>query len=194
MGKDLLQVMKTSIKYWWVSLLVGILALIVGIWSIADPLTTFGTLTIFFIASLFVSGVFDIYFAISNRKALNGWGWTLTLGIINVIFGIVLLSRPIESMFVLIALAGFWVMFTSIVSITGSIEMQQAGFKGWGWLLAFGILGVILSILMVINPIFAGSVLIGFFAASMIFYGVVRVFYAFKLRKINKYFKSLDKE
>lgn len=190
MKSTLLEAVRSTVKFWWVSLLVGILALIVGIWSLTDPLTTLGALTIFFVASLFVSGVFDITFAISNRKILDGWGWTLTLGIISVIFSIVLLSRPIESLLVLVALAGFWVMFTSVASITGAVEMQRLGFRDWGWLLAFGILGVILSFLMIINPAFTSSMIVAIFAASMIFYGFVRIFYSFKLRKINKYIKE----
>lgn len=190
MEKNLVDVIKSRIKFWWVSLLVGFLALVVGIWSIFAPLTTIGMLTIFFVASLLVSGIFDISFAVANRKILNGWGWTLTLGIINVIFSIVLMSRPIESMLVLIMLSGFWVMFTSIVCISGSVELKQQGFKDWGWLLAFGILGVVLSIFMVVNPVFTASMLVAFFAATMVLYGLVRIFYAFKLRKINQYLKK----
>lgn len=186
MENDFLNTVKKAVKYWWVSLIVGILALIVGFWAIAAPLSTIGILTIFFIASLMISGLSDIFFSISNRKNLDGWGWTLTIGIISLVFSFILLSRPIESMLVLIALAGFWVMFVSIMSISGSVEMQRAGMKDWGWLLAFGILGVILAFILIVNPLFASSFIIGLFSISMIFYGAVRIYYAFKMRKINK--------
>lgn len=187
---DLLDALKESVKYWWLSLVVGLLAVIVGILSISVPLSTIGLLTAFFIASLLVGGLFDIFFSISNHKNINGWAWTLTIGIISVVFGIYLLSKPIESMLIFVTLAGFWVMFTSISSISGAVEMQRAGLKDWGWLLAFGILGVLLSLILVINPIFAGSFVIGLFSISMLAYGIVRIFYAFKMRKINRYLKG----
>lgn len=184
--------LKNTFKYWWISLVVGLLALVVGIWSIGNPFATIGALTIFLIISLLVSGISDIYFSISNKNILKGWGWTFAIGIISIIFGFILLSRPIESMLVLIALVGFWVMFISITSISGSVEMQRAGFSGWGWLLAFGIMGVILSFLLITKPVFASSFIIAMFSISMILYGIVRIYYAFKLRKINQHIR--DKE
>lgn len=190
---DFFNAVKESVKYWWFSLVIGVLALIVGVWSITAPIATIGVLTIFFVASLLVSGLFDIFFSLSNRKSLDGWGWTLAMGIISVIFSFILLSRPIESMLVLVTLAGFWVMFASITSISGSLEMQRVGMKNWGWLLAFGILGIILSMFLIINPVFAGSFVIGMFAFSMIAYGCVRIFYALQARKINKHLKEREK-
>lgn len=189
MKDEFLKTVKRAVKYWWISLLVGILALIVGVWSIASPIATIGILTIFFVASLMVSGIFDIFFSISNRENLNGWGWTLAMGIISLIFSFILMSRPIESMLVLVALAGFWVMFVSIMGISGAIEMQRAGIKDWGWMLAFGILGIILAFILIVNPLFASSFVVGLFAISMICYGVVRIYYALVMRKINKRIK-----
>lgn len=189
MDDKFLETVKSKVKYWWVSLIIGILALVVGVWSVSMPVSTISILTIFFIASLMVSGISDIGFALANRKMINGWGWTLAIGIISLIFSFILLSRPIESILILVTLAGFWVMFVSIMSISGSVEMQRAGIKDWGWLLAFGILGIILAFILIVNPLFASSFIVGMFAISMICYGVVRIYYAFKMRKINKEIK-----
>lgn len=186
MRNELLETVKSAVKYWWISLVVGILAVIVGFWAIAAPATTIGILTVFFIVSLLVSGFFDILFSISNREHLDGWGWTLAMGIISVIFGFVLLGKPIESMLILVTLAGFWILFVSITSISGSLEMQRSGLKDWGWLLAFGILGTILSFILIQNPVFAGSFVVGLFSISMVCYGIVRIYYSLRMRKINK--------
>lgn len=186
MKNELLESVKGSVKYWWFSLIIGVLAVIVGFWALAAPLETIGILTIFFIASLFVGGFFDIVFSVSNHKTMNGWGWTLVIGILSVVFAIILLCQPITSMLVLVTLAGFWVLFAAISGISGAIEMQRAGFKDWGWLLVFGILALIFSIVLIVNPVFAGSFVVGLFSFSMVFYGLIRVFYAFKMRKVNK--------
>lgn len=190
---NFMNTLKESVKYWWLSLIIGVLAVIVGVWSISAPLTTIGILTVFFAVSLLISGLFDIIFSVSNRKNLDGWGWTLALGIFSVAFSFILLSSPIESMLILVALAGFWVMFASITCISGSIEMQRAGMKDWGWLLTFGILGVIFSLILITSPAFTGAFLIGMFAFSMIAYGVVRIYYSLKMQKINKHLKEMDK-
>lgn len=185
-----LNMLKETVKYWWISLIVGLLAIATGVLAFTMPMGIIAVLTVFFVANFLASGIFDIFFAISNHKNLNGWGWNLTLGIISVVFAIFLLLRPVESMLAFVLLAGFWVMFTSIASISGSVEMQRAGIGGWGWLLAFGIIGIVLSYVLIINPSFAASFIVGIFAITMMLYGTARIYYAFTMRRINEFIKK----
>lgn len=190
MTKTIMNDMKDAVSYWWVSLVVGALALIAGIWSMTAPVSAFGVLLIFFIASFIAGGIFDILFSILNYKKLNGWGWTLVLGILSLLFGFILMSKPIESMIVLAYLVGFWMLFASITSISGSLEMRRAGIGSWGWMLAFGILGVILSFILISNPLFAAAYLVILFSISLLLYGIIRIFFALKMRQINKAIKE----
>ena len=184
MKNDYLNSVKNSVKYWWISLLIGALAIILGIWCIAAPATTLTLLSAFFIAGFFISGIFDIAFAITNRKSLKGWGWTLASGAISVIFAIVLLLTPLDTILVLIFFAGFWVMFQSIWGIGVSISLEQHGVKGWGWVLALAILGVLLSIILITNPLFASAFIVAIFSITLIAYGILRIIYSFRLKSI----------
>lgn len=184
MKNDLLDSVKQTVKYWWVSLLIGALAIILGIWCIAAPGTTIAVLSALFVATFLVSGLFEIFYAISNRDHLNGWGWSLVSGIVSVIFAILLIALPFESIFVFIFFIGFWIMFQSFWGIGVSIDLQKSGVKGWGWILALAILGILLATLLIINPAFATGFIVAIFSITLICYGILRIYYAMKLKNI----------
>lgn len=192
MKNDLFFSVKQAVKYWWVSPLVGIIAIFLGLWCIANPGETLAVLGMLFIASFFISGIFEIFFAFLNRNTLKGWGWTLASGLINIVFGLILLSISIGTIAVLLFLVGFWVMFQSIWSISSSIELRRNGVKGWGWLLTFGILGLILSFILIVNPVFAATFIIYILAFTLLSYGIMRIYLGFKLRSVHKVFDDLD--
>lgn len=183
--ENLNKIMKSTVKYWWTGLLVGAFAIFLGFWSIMTPLSTLVALNIIFIAGFLVSGVFDISYAISMRKENPDWGIILASGLINLLIGFLLLSSKVESFVVLLLYVGFWVMFHAIATIAMSIRMQKMKASGWGFMLLFGILGVILSFLLIANFGFASSFIVTLFSFSLILYGVSRIFHAFSLRKLK---------
>lgn len=185
---------KKAVKYWWISPIIGVIAIILGVLCLANPLTTLSMLAAIFVAGFLISGLFEVVFAISNREVLNGWGWTLASGIISILFGLILLAMPIETMTVLLFFVGFWAMFQSIWAIGSAIELQRSGIKGWGWVLAFGILGLIFSFILITNPLFAAGFIIYLFAFILLTYGFVRIFYGFRIRTIHKELEKMDKE
>lgn len=194
MKNYILSSVKKAVKYWWISVLVGAIAVILGVWSLANPGTTLGVLAALFVAGFLVSGLFSIIFAVSNKDILNGWGWTLASGIVDILFGMILLAAPIETIAVLLFFVGFWVMFQSIWGIGASIELQRSGVKGWGWTLALGILGLILAFILITNPIFAAGFIIYLFAFSLLCYGFMRIFYGIRLKSIHNELKDVEEK
>lgn len=172
-------------KNWWISVLIGILAIGLGIIFIVSPLSSMLTLALLFAYGFILSGILEIAFSISNRKTLNGWGWNLTSGLIDLFIGIMLLSIPGMTVMLMIYFVGFWIMFRSIWSIGSSIEMQKNGVKGWGWLLAAAILGVIFALIFIMSPALGGTFIVSLAAISFIIYGIFRIYLGFVLKSIK---------
>lgn len=191
MKETLSQTVKQTVKYWWVSLLVGILSIALGIFAMVVPAATLITLSIVFGWVILFSGIMLLIFAISNRKEITGWGWYLASAIIDIIIGIFLVASPAASMLFLLMFVGFAIMFQSIWGIGASLELQTLGSKQWGWLLFLGILGLILSFFLILNPSFSGSFVIVMFSLALLVYGIFRICYAFDLKKFGKDFKKL---
>ncbi len=178
---------KEAVKNWWVSLLVGILAVIVGIWALMTPYASFAALIILFEAALITAGILEIVFAVSNRKILVGWGWSLTAGILEILLGIMLVATPmVEVGLILVYVVGFWILFRSIWSIGASFDLHQLGVRGWGWLLALSILMVLFSFLFMLSPAFGGIFMVIFMGMALLVYGVFRICLAFSLKSLGK--------
>lgn len=179
--------MKRAVKNWWVSLLVGILTIGLGILCFIAPDKSLLGLTYVFVAIFLIAGILDIFFAVSNRKYTYGWGWTLAAGILEMLFGILLLVLPTQVITgILIYVVGFWILFRSIWGIGESCQLQMMGVKGWGWLLALSILCVLLSFFYLLSPVFGGIFIVIFIGISMVVYGIFRILMAFELRRIGK--------
>ncbi|MCV9928283.1 HdeD family acid-resistance protein [Flavobacterium sp. LS1R49] len=185
MENSLFKKVKIAIDYWYIPLLVGILFVGIGIWSFITPLAAYLTLAFLFSISFLATGVFEVIFALSNRKKLDNWGWTLASGILGLVVGILLISNPLISITILPLYVGFVILFRSIMAIVIAFDLKSYGVKDWGNLLFLGILGIIFSFILLWNPIFAGLSLVYWTAFAFIAIGIFYIYFSFKLKKIH---------
>ena len=148
-----MDVLASFLKKWWIALILGILAIGLGILFIASPgsATSIGS-TLFVILFMLV-GVVEGLLAIANRKNVPAWGWNLFLAILIVVFGICMLSIPYLKELTILNLFAIALVLESIYAISNALQYKNQGGAGWGWLLAFGILSAIVSIMLFTNPL-----------------------------------------
>ena len=174
------------IKYWWVGLILGILFILLGIWVFRTPIESFVALSVFFAVTYLISGVGRIFFSVSNRKEMEGWGWLLAGGLLETLLGLALLANPGVSMIVLAFFVGFWLMFNGISTISTSIDLKKYQKKGWVWILLSGILTTILAFVVLVNPLYAVSFISVFIGLSLIFSGIAQIMISMELRSLGK--------
>ena len=107
----------------------------------------------------------------------------MTTGVIDFAIGALLVSQPAISMIVLPFYIGFAILFRSMLAIGWAIEIRRQATQNWGYLLVVGILGVIFSLIMIWNPVFAGMTIVFYTGWAFIVIGAFNVYLAFKLRK-----------
>jgi uncharacterized membrane protein HdeD (DUF308 family) len=185
--------METQIKAiahsWYLELIIGILFMAVGVWVIFTPLTSYVAFSIFFAITFLLTGIMETTFAISSRKYVAGWGWSLAGGIVDILIGLLLVSTPSLSIAILPFYVGFALLFRSSMAIGLSFELSRYKVPNWGLLLLIGILGVIVAFIMIWNPVFAGLTIVVYTAIAFISIGIFRVYVSFKLRKLNEELK-----
>jgi len=191
MYNEAIKSVKDTIKHWYLPLILGILFIIVGVWAIITPASTYLSLAILFSVTFFVAGILEIIYSISYRKQLDGWGWSLASGILNFIIGLLLIVYPQISIITLPLFVGFVVLYHSMMAIAWSIELKKYGVSNWGWLLFTGILGVILSFFLMWNPLFAGLTVAVITGIALITIGIFHIHLSIELKKLKKTFKNL---
>jgi uncharacterized membrane protein HdeD (DUF308 family) len=89
----------------------------------------------------------------SVRRFYSGTWWALLLrGIALLALGILFIARPLATVAgLLFVLAIFWII-TGVLAIVRSIRIREH-FRGWGWMLASGFLGIVAGAIILIFPL-----------------------------------------
>lgn len=192
MDTSFLKSIKEAVKHWYLPGLVGLFFVIISIIVFMSPAGSLLTLSFLFAFSFVFGGLAEAVFSVVNRKQMDNWGWSLTFGIITFIVGVSLTMHPALSISVLAFYIGFLILFRSVSAISFALDLKRYGRKDWGVLLAFGILGIIFSFILIWNPIFAGMSVVVLIALNFLFAGLFSIFLSIQLRKLNKSPKKLS--
>ncbi len=191
MKSVIVEELRSVVKNWWVTLLIGILFVGTSLLLMFYPFDGYAMLSILFSVCMFVSGVFEIVFSVSNKRSLPGWGWYLAGGIIDLLMGLFLMCYPVMSMAVLPLIVAFWLMFRGFSMVGFSIDLQRYGSKNWGWLLAGGILTVLCSFAIIWYPVAGALSVVYVVAFAFLFMGMARIMLSFDLKRLKDDNKKL---
>jgi uncharacterized membrane protein HdeD (DUF308 family) len=163
---------------WWLILVEGILVALFGLLLLVAP-----GASLFFIVQLlglylFIAGIFRI---IGIFLDSSSWGLKLLGGVLCLIAGLAVLRHPLWStvgvpagLFIIV---GFLAM---LQGAAGLIVAFQAGSWGMGIL---SVLGILLGLILVINPLIGVAALPFILGIFMIIGGVGAVVQAFRMRR-----------
>jgi uncharacterized membrane protein HdeD (DUF308 family) len=136
---------RTSLHEHWVLFLVeGIILLVLGLAAIIVP--QFATLAVaIFLGWLFlIGGVVGLVSTFWMRRA-PGFGWSLLSAVLAMVAGVVLIGWPVGGALSLTLVLIAYFVIESVASIMFALEHKRALSGRWGWMLASGIVDLILG-------------------------------------------------
>jgi uncharacterized membrane protein HdeD (DUF308 family) len=175
---------KSTLKHWYLPLIVGVIFILLGCYVFTVPLETYATLAFLFSLSFIISGVVEIYFAYSNKDSLDGWGWYLTGGILTLLLGFYLVINPGISAAVLPYVVGFTMMFRSFQGLGIALDLKKLGLS-WGTPAFIAVLGILLSFLLIAQPLVTGMSIVIITALAIIIVGIYSISLSLTLKKIK---------
>lgn len=194
METSFLKTIKSTIKHWYIPLLVGLFFIVVSIVVFASPVGSLKALSLLFALSFLISGFSESVFALANKNQLDNWGWSLGFGIVTLVVGVLLMLKPELSITALAFYIGFVILFRSISTIGFALDVKKYGSKNWSSLLILGIIGTIVSFILIWNPLFAGLSIVVLVALNFLFAGLFSVFLSLQFRKLHKSSKRISAE
>ncbi|KUK83754.1 MAG: Putative membrane protein [Microgenomates bacterium 39_6] len=180
-----LRIIRNTVKHWYLFLLIGLLLVGVGLWAIFFPNRSLPVIALAFSLAFLISGIGEIFFAVANRDQIDDWGWNLVSGIFGLTIGALMLLNPEISVIALSFYVGFLVFFYSLKTIILSFDLKKYLLVKWGNFLAIGIIGLLISFLLLAKPFFTDWMIIIFASLGVITVGSTNIYFAFKLRKIK---------
>lgn len=174
---------KRAIRHWWLLLLVGVLLLAVGVAIFFYPQQSYLGLAVLFGWLMFFSGVFETALAATSRHYITGRGWMLAGGVIEIILGLILISNVAISEVALPIILGFWLLMRSFSTIGLGGDMTTLGIHGAGWTIFTGILLLLCSLWILLQPlVFGSTAVLVWVGVSLLFAGAGACSMAFQLR------------
>lgn len=144
----------------------GVLFLIAGLVALIVPVVTVISVEIFLAVLLIISGIYQIIHGFTDRS-----GWLIFSGLLSLGVGLAMLLMPIAGAIALATVIAFFLLVDGIIEIILSIQMRFSA--RWGWLMASGILSILLGSLLLIGWPEQTLFMVGIFLGiSFIFYGV----------------------
>jgi uncharacterized membrane protein HdeD (DUF308 family) len=165
---------------WWVEVLKGVIALIIGVICLTDPSEALAAIAVYLGILAILAGLVVVVTSL-KRKGTH-WKFWISQGIFNTIIGILLVSYPKVAINVIIVFISLWIIAMSIIQIFTYANLKKAGYHSQ-LLLFTAILSLLIGILLVFNP-FEGAkivaIILGIYATI---YGLSSLYVAFKLLK-----------
>ena len=162
-------------EHWVLFLVEGVVLLVLGATAVVLPLLATLALTIIIGWLFLVSGVVGLITSFWMRQAPGFW-WSLISAVLGVVVGFVLLASPLSGAVSLtIVLVAFFII-EGVASIMFSLDHKRQLSGRWGWMLASGVIDLVLGVMILgglpstaawaigllvgINMIFGGAALI----------------------------------
>jgi uncharacterized membrane protein HdeD (DUF308 family) len=138
---------ETISHHWGWFLFEGILLVILGFAAILLPGAASLAATVFFGWLLLLSGIMGLVSTFRARRA-PGYVWSLLSAILAIVAGALLLFRPIQGVFSLTAVLIAFLIAEGVISVFYALEHRKGLSGRWGWMLASGIIDIILGLIL----------------------------------------------
>ena len=162
---------------WWLILLEGIAALIIGILLIAYPQATLTFMVVLLGIYWLISGLFKI---VSIFVDSAQWGLKLLIGILGILAGIIVLQYPFVSSK---TVAWVFILVLGIDGIIIGILALIQAFQGGGWGPGvLGILSILFGIVILANTMISALLLPYVLGVLGIIGGIAAIIMAFRVK------------
>ena len=170
-------------RNWWVLLLRGVLAILLGVLALVNPAATLAALVFVFAAFAVADGILSIITSLTAPADYRGWVWLLVSGLAGVVIGILAFFWPGVTAVVLLYYVMAWLIVTGAFQVMAGIRLRKE-ITGEFWLILGGALAVIMGVYLMMNPavgLLAVLWLLGFYA---IVFGGLLIAVSLRLRRI----------
>jgi uncharacterized membrane protein HdeD (DUF308 family) len=106
--------------------LLGVLSFIFGLYALRHILITIAVLALLLGIFWIVNGAVEAFSALSH-KGMRGRGWSVAMGALSVLAGVIVLVYPSISLLTLAVVLGVWLLLFGIMEIMLAFQLRAVG-------------------------------------------------------------------
>jgi len=171
--------------HWRFYLIEGIVLVILGAAAVIGPPIATLSFTILIGWLFLISGVVGL-FTTFRMRGVPGFWWSLFSAVLGIVVGGLLIANPITGAFSLTFLLIVLFIIEGVLSVMFALEHREDLPGGWGWMLASGIIDLVLATIIFAglpgSAIWALGLVVGF---NLAFGGIALIMMALYARRID---------
>jgi uncharacterized membrane protein HdeD (DUF308 family) len=169
-------------RNWWVVLLRGLLAIVLGALVFTRPFWSLRALLLGFALYALIEGASALFAAILGRRHRDD-RWLLVLeGIIGIGVGIVTLRTPAVTAVLMVFFIAIWALATGVLRIVEGMRLRRE-IRGEVWLTLGGVASVLFALIVMMRPLAGAFVMVRMIGAFALILGTTEVMLALKVRR-----------
>jgi uncharacterized membrane protein HdeD (DUF308 family) len=183
---DLQLKLQTAVRKHWKALLIeGVLLVILGLAAIIIPSVASIAVTVLLGGLFLIGGLVELALLIWTQRTPGFW-WSLLSAVLAAGIGIVMLARPVQGTLTLTLVLSAYFAAEGVVTIMYALLHRREPATRWGWLIASGILDLVVGGLIIAalpgSALWAIGLLVGI---DLVFGGFALIRMALAGRKID---------
>ena len=181
-----------AVQHWWLMMLAGILCFAFGIAVFVFPMESYVVLSVLAGVLMLFVGASQLIIASTSGNYLAMRGYMLVGGVIDLLLGLILCIYPGVTMAVLPIMLGIWLMYHAFMTIAFGGDLETFRVKGSGWTILGGVILLVLSFIVLINPFSTGvAAVVTLTGAGLLVFGFLLCWMSMILRDVHK---DMEKE
>lgn len=171
---------QTVHRHSWLFLIQGVVMIVAGVLALIYPLVSTVAVAVFLGWMLIFAGIAQGVTLIGGTKVPYFW-LQLISAILAVIVGFLFLRNPEAGVGTLVMLMIIYFLLGGVAKIVFALTIRPM--ENWGWVLASGILGVVISLWLLANPEMSLLFLGIFIGVQLLAEGIAITWMAWQVRK-----------
>lgn len=106
--------------------LLGVLSIIIGLYAVRHVLLTLLALVLLLGIYWIVNGIIEVFTALTHR-GVQERGWTIAMGLLSLVAGVVVLAYPGLTLYGLAVVLGVWLAIFGVMEITAAFRVRSVG-------------------------------------------------------------------
>ena len=166
---------------WWALVVRGLIAIALGIVTLAWPGVTISALVLLFGIYSFVDGVLGFAGAVRASKHHERWGYLVAEGILGVLAALVTFAWPAITAIALVYVIAAWAVITGALEIAAAFRLRKY-ITGELLLGLAGVVSILFGVMLIAYPIAGALVIAIWIGAYELVFGVMLLILGIRLR------------
>ncbi len=167
-------------KFDWMSLILGIVFIVLGCWSLKNPDTTLSLLSILVGVGALLKGIYEFLLRSTINTLLGTRStWLLIMSILDIVLGCVFIFRIAAGVMTISIIFAFWFIIDCIGQLSVASFYKQFHKGYYWWLVILNILGIIVGIALLFNPMVSAMTIVWLISCFLLLIGFVAIVAAF---------------